>query len=102
MLISLCQFSLNNKLKKHWWLDKLYALGHICTHTPRGGGLPHYYYSSQVQGTNKNWTQSDLRFCDNEGGKHLKSMKGVNWISNYIQKIEKCLKSVKYYIFVKN
>ncbi len=30
-----------------------------------------------------NWTQSDLRFCENEGKKDWKSMKkDVNWIEN--------------------
>ncbi len=29
------------------------------------------------------WTQWDLRFCENEGSKDLKSMKkGFNWIEN--------------------
>ncbi len=47
-----------------------------------------------VQHAIKNWTQSDLRFCKNEGSKRSqRSMKmGVNWIEN---QWENCYKMPK-------
>ncbi len=37
-----------------------------------GGGVLHQIFGSQVQHVKKNWTQSDLRFCENEGSKRSK------------------------------
>ncbi len=40
----------------------------------RGGGILHknFGFSSGVQHMMKKWTQSDLRFCKNEGSKRSK------------------------------
>ncbi len=56
-----------------------------CTTCPegRGGGVLHQIFSSWVQHA-KQWTQSDLRFYENEGSKRFKiTEKGVNWIENH-------------------
>ncbi len=37
-----------------------------------GGGRIHQYFGSQVQHAQRNWTQSDLRFCENEVSKRFK------------------------------
>ncbi len=48
-----------------------------------GAGVLHQIFSSQVRHVKKNWTQSDLRFCENVGQKDIKSMKrAINWIEN--------------------
>ncbi len=50
----------------------------------RGGGegvgiSPNFQWLGS--GQEKKWTQSDLRFCENEGPKRFKiNKKGVNWI----------------------
>ncbi len=45
-----------------------------------GQGVLHQIFGTWVQHTEK---KLDLRFCENEGSKDLKSMKkGVNWIEN--------------------
>ncbi len=51
----------------------------------------------------KNWTQSDLRFCQNDGSKRSKIHKKGGSIGSKIkEKIDtKCLKTVKQYILVK-
>ncbi len=47
-------------------------------------GVLHKSFGNWVQHAINYWIQSDLRFCENEGPKDLKSMKkGVNWIDNY-------------------
>ncbi len=40
-----------------------------------GGGGPHQIFATQVQHVIQIWTLSDLRFCENNGSKDLKSMK---------------------------
>ncbi len=37
-----------------------------------GGGELQQIFGSQVQHMRKNWTQSDVRFCENEGSKRFK------------------------------
>ncbi len=37
-----------------------------------GGGVLHQIFDSQVQHMKLFWTQSDLRFCENEGSKRFK------------------------------
>ncbi len=37
-----------------------------------GGGVGHQILGTQVQHENKNWTQSYLRFCKNEGSNRFK------------------------------
>ncbi len=50
---------------------------------PRGGGVLHQIFCSQVHHVKQNWTQSNLRFCKNEGSKRFKiNIKGVNCIEN--------------------
>ncbi len=39
---------------------------------PRGEGVLHQIFGTRIQHTNKNWTQSDLRFCENKGSKRFK------------------------------
>ncbi len=69
------------------YLQVLHARGlrtqirNICTIIPEG--VLHQIFSTRVQHTKKEWTQSDISFCKNEGSKKLKLMeKGVNWIEN--------------------
>ncbi len=46
-----------------------------------GGTSPNFWKGGSTR--DKKWTQSDLKFCKNEGSKDLKLMKkGVNWIEN--------------------
>ncbi len=40
-----------------------------------GGGVLHQIFSARVQHVIQIWPQSDLRFCENNGSKDLKSMK---------------------------
>ncbi len=40
-----------------------------------GGGELHQIFGTRVQHVIPIWTQSDLRFCENNGSKDLKSMK---------------------------
>ncbi len=64
-------------------------------------GVFHQMFGSSCQYAKKQnkkeediWTQSDLRFCENDGSNRLKiNEKGVNWIGN--QGATKSLKSVK-------
>ncbi len=49
-----------------------------------GRGVLHQIFCNWVQHAIKNWTQSDIRFCKNEGSKRSKTNeKGVNWIENH-------------------
>ncbi len=49
---------------------------------PRGrGGVLHQIFGTRVQHVIQIWTQSDLRFCDNNGSKDLKSMKKGSFVS---------------------
>ncbi len=41
------------------------------------------------------WTQSDLRFCENESSKRSTMTKEVKWIENKEKIDTKCLKSVE-------
>ncbi len=40
--------------------------------TPAGDSVLHQIFGTQVQHMNKNWTQSALRFCENEESNRLK------------------------------
>ncbi len=40
-----------------------------------GGEVLHQIFGTQVEHVIQIWTQSDLRFCENNGSKDLKSMK---------------------------
>ncbi len=61
------------------------------------GGVLHQIFSSRIQQMKKNWTQSDLKFCENEGSKRFKINETRGSIGSKIkEKIDtKCLKSVK-------
>ncbi len=70
-----------------------------------GGGELHQMFGSRVQHVIKNWTQSDLGFCENEGSERSKinKKKEVSWIENQGQINTKCLKIVNcFHILVKN
>ncbi len=55
-------------------------LGNVHT---RGGGGTSSNFRSTSSARQKNWTQSDLRFCENEGSKRFKiNEKGINWIKH--------------------
>ncbi len=43
-----------------------------CTNPGRGGEVNHHIFIGQVQHMIKNCTQSDLRFCENEGSERSK------------------------------
>ncbi len=49
-------------------------LGRLVHHTNYGTrvGVLHQIFVRQVQHAKENWTQSDLRFCENEGSKRSK------------------------------
>ncbi len=59
-----------------------------CSQPPGGGGSWGGIYTSSNfrfpgSACEKNWTQSDLKFCENEGSKRFKINEiGVNWIQN--------------------
>ncbi len=57
----------------------------------------HQIFGSWVQHTNTNWTQSDLRFCENKGSKRSKiNEKGGSIGLKIKEKIyTKCFKSIK-------
>ncbi len=73
-------------------LHMYYRLMNYMCNTPQGGG---YFTKCSVTGfnTKTNWTQSDLRFGENEGSKRSKiNEKRINWFE---KQGENCLKSVK-------
>ncbi len=39
---------------------------------PRGGGVLNQIFGTWVQHAKKTWTQSDIRFCENEGSNRFK------------------------------
>ncbi len=53
-----------------WWRQNL--VREVVVGESRGGGVLHKYFGSWVQHADKIWTQSDLRFCENEGSKRYK------------------------------
>ncbi len=57
------------------------------------GPAGEYFFGSWVQHVKKNWTQSNLRFCENEGSKRSKiNEKGVIWIESKGENWYKMLK----------
>ncbi len=59
-----------------------------------GGGVFHQIFGNRIQHVIQNWTQSDPRFCKNEGKKDLRSMKkGISWIENHGENSYKKLKN---------
>ncbi len=61
---------------------------YVVTPPPQEGRVLHKYFSSWVQLVIKMWTQSDLKFCKNEGSKRLMK-KGGNWIENLYKMLKK-------------
>ncbi len=55
-------------------LNKIYnTIGSATGQSSGGGGVVlHQIFGTCVHHANKNWTQSDLRFCENEGSKRFK------------------------------
>ncbi len=48
-----------------------------------GEGVLHKLFGTQVQHAKTNWTQSDLRFCENDGSNIYKiNEKGGIWIED--------------------
>ncbi len=57
------------------------------------GGVLHHIFGSRVQHMIKYFTESDLRFCENEGSKRSNiNEKEVNWIENQEKNRYKVLK----------
>ncbi len=55
--------------------------------------LVHQIFGTCVQHAKKNWTQSDIRFCENEGSNRFKiNEKAVIWIENTGENLYKMLK----------
>ncbi len=65
---------LNNSLNKPKQdQTSFYAHNMVYVSTPcQERGVLHQIVGSQDQHANKNWTQSGLRFCENEGSKRTK------------------------------
>ncbi len=61
-----------------------------------GEGVLHQIFDTRVQHTAKKWTQSDLRFCENEGSKRFKINEKGGQLDRKLREIDTiCLKSVK-------
>ncbi len=61
------------------------------------GGVLHQIFGNQVLHTIKNWTQSDLRFCKNEGSKRSKFNKNGDQLDqkSWRKLIQNALETVK-------
>ncbi len=69
-----------------------------CHHgrSPEGTRVLHQIFGTQIQHAKKNWTQSDLGFCENEGSKRFKINEKWGHLDRKLRKIDtKCFKSVK-------
>ncbi len=61
-----------------------------------GGGVLHQIFGTWVQHAKKTWTQSEIRFCENEGStKNFINEKGGQLDRKLREDFTKCLKSVK-------